>query len=90
MSDSDLKFFAAQLGADIPELDLHKNNPGDIEIEIDQFLYRSFQAKKDVVRIIYGGGQGIMRKSVLDFLHQHPLVEKIEEAGGSCVVKLSD
>lgn len=88
MTDSDLKIFAAQLGKEIPELDLHRSKPNEAEFKVDQFIYKCNQGGNDVARIIYGGGKGVLRELVLNFLNKHQLVEKVEEENGSCIVKL--
>jgi DNA-nicking Smr family endonuclease len=41
------------------------------------------------VRVIYGGGKGILREKVLRYLQRHPMVDTLVEQGGSCIVFLS-
>jgi len=64
---------------------------------VDQFLYEQFNKGETAVEIVYGIGEGKMRKFVLDFLMKHPLIEEynngekcIIENPGSCIVVLTE
>lgn len=79
---------AAELRQDAPFLDLHGRNPDEIHTEVDQFLYRQIQAKEPNAKIIYGIGKGVLAKETKKFLSTHPLVEKVIDKGGYCIVLL--
>lgn len=83
---------AAELGErKLPQLDLHEMMPDDVEVEIDQFLVHCFAEGKNAVKIIYGIGDGVMRKKVAPILKEHPLVEKINENfPGFCIALLGE
>ena len=72
-----------QLGAKIPELDLHGENTGLVEEKIDQFLYQNFLKKEKAVRIITGGGAGILKEKVKKYLSQNSLVLEIVDEFGT-------
>lgn len=85
---SDLKKFAAELRKDAPKLDLHGRDPYETESKIDQFLYDQFTRDESSAEIIYGIGKGILGEKTRKFLQSHPLVEKVVDKGGYCVVLL--
>lgn len=86
MKKNDLKFFAAQLGAQIPTLDLHGFYPSDALDKMDIFIYQCVEKNVDSARIIYGGGTGKLREIVLAKLKEYKTVKKFQEDGGSVVV----
>ncbi len=88
MSENNLKFFAAELGAKIPEIDLHGFYPTEALEKMEMFLYDCQVRGEKMVRIIYGGGKGVLREAVLRCLKAHPLVVEYEEKGGNTVVIL--
>ena len=85
MNNKQAKIFAAEIGADIPVLDLHGFYPSEALDMIDPFVYGIYKNKEQVGRIIYGGGTGVLRREVLQYLQKHPLVEDVVEEGGSCI-----
>jgi dsDNA-specific endonuclease/ATPase MutS2 len=85
----DPKEFAASLRHDLPELDLHgKKGEDQIESAIDQFLYQQFNKQEQSLEVIYGIGTGRMKETAVNYLSTHPLVEKVIDKGGSCIVLL--
>jgi len=84
MSDKN-KFLkmSLQLGAKIPELDLHGKNTNEIEEKIDQFLYQNFLNKESAVRIITGGGTGILKEKVKSYLAKNSLVQEVVDEFGT-------
>lgn len=84
MDKKEAIIFAAQIGADIPELDLHGLYPTEALEKLELFLF----ANRDqaVLRIIYGGGTGKLGEAVLVYLREHPLVDDLVEEGGGCLV----
>ena len=85
---SEIRKFAAELRRDAPKLDLHGRFSHEIEQQIDQFLYQHHLSGELSVEIVYGIGKGVLSKAARDFLSTHPLVEKVVDKGGSCVVIL--
>ena len=86
MDNKQAKIFAAEIGADIPVLDLHGLYPSEALEKVEPFIYDIHKNKQDMGRIIYGGGTGVLRQEVLQYLEKHPLVEDVIEEGGSCLV----
>lgn len=89
MEKSEAKIFAAELGAEMPQLDLHEKYPHEIESDVKSFVLENYGLDKEMVRIIYGGGTGKMREAVLEILNQKDLqiiIANIEVKEGSCVV----
>ncbi|MBU0546014.1 Smr/MutS family protein [Patescibacteria group bacterium] len=85
-SNADLKFFAAELGANMPELDLHGEFPSDALERLELFLFDCHDRAEKMARIIYGGGAGVLRSAVLERLKKHPMVGDYRDMGGSCVI----
>jgi len=89
MSDLDMKIFAAQIGKDMPQIDLHGLYPDDAIRKLDIFLYNDLLLKEErFARVIYGGGKGKLRSVVITFLSSHPLIKNIIEENGSCIVMI--
>jgi len=86
MGKNDLKFFAAQIGTEIPTLDLHGFYPSDAIEKLDIFIYQCVEKNVDSARIIYGGGTGKLGKAVLEKIKDHPAAGDYQDEGGSCVV----
>lgn len=80
------KFYAAELGADIPELDLHGMFPDEALEKMEIFLYDCQARQEKMARIIYGGGTGVLCRTILTRLDKHPIIREFKDAGGSCVV----
>ena len=45
---------AAELGADVPTIDLHSDSFEDAKYEVENFLYRNHPPGTEVLRIIHG------------------------------------
>ena len=88
MDNKEAKIFAADLGANIPELDLHGFYPDEAIQKLEQFLFVCYQKKIKMARVIYGGGTGKLRDVVLEYLTKHPQVEDVVDRGATCVVML--
>lgn len=89
MEKSEAKIFAAELGVEMPQLDLHEKYPHEIEHEVKSFILENYNQDKEMARIIYGGGQGKMREAVLNILNKEDLkniIDAIKAGEGSCVV----
>jgi len=89
MQKSEAKIFAAELGAEMPQLDLHDKYPHEIENDVWAFLLENYNLNKEMVRVIYGGGTGKMREAVLDVFNQEGsknIIDRVDVKEGSCVV----
>ena len=84
MNNKQAKIFAAQIGSDIKELDLHGFYPDEALDKLELFLFQN--RNENIVRIIYGGGTGKLKKIILERLKIHPLIEDIVDDGGNCLV----
>ena len=84
MDNKQAKIFAASLGAEMPELDLHGFYPAEALEKLELFLFAN--KDKQMCRVIYGGGTGKLREEVLAYLKKHPMVEGVVEEGGSAVI----
>ena len=82
--DIEAKFFAAEMSNVLAKLDLHGRFPEEIGNEVDVFLVD--HQSDDVVEIVYGIGRGVLRREVLNFLKNHPMVAAVKEKGASCLV----
>lgn len=85
VSDSDARKLAAEIRSKKPELDLHGFQPEQAADKIDVFLNDHYEGS-DSVDIIYGIGTGKMRRTALQFLNEHPLVEDVIVHAGHCTV----
>jgi DNA-nicking Smr family endonuclease len=88
MNNNEAKIFAAQLRDDLPAIDLHGLYPSEALVKLELFIYDQFQLKQEVVKIIYGGGTGILHQKVIQYLQNHSLVGTLLEQGGSCIIFL--
>ena len=79
---------ARQNFAKSPELDLHGLYSGQVLDKVDVFIYDQYNKKLSEVKIVYGIGEGVLRKKVLDYVKAHPLVSRVEEEIGRCKVIL--
>ena len=86
MNNKEAKIFAADLGADIPEVDLHGFYPDEALEKLDSFLFFCTNKKAKMARVIYGGGTGKLHDVVLEYLTKHPQVEDVVDRGATCVV----
>ncbi|MFA5061565.1 MAG: Smr/MutS family protein [Patescibacteria group bacterium] len=90
MSDSiEAKSFAAELGAKMPELDLHEKMSLFNEEDVRGFVLENYHLDKEMVRIIYGIGEGILRKKVLELLkipELQSVIARVDEKIGSCII----
>ena len=85
MDSIEARKLALSLQTDFQELDLHGVYPPEALQQLDQFLYDTFQTQEQFIKIIYGIGSGTLKKSVLSYIGDHPLVEEWIDQGGYCV-----
>ncbi|OGL89599.1 hypothetical protein A3I45_00125 [Candidatus Uhrbacteria bacterium RIFCSPLOWO2_02_FULL_53_10] len=74
-ADARALILAAEMGAEIPEVDLHGMDRLDAKRHIEQAVDAVFVAGDRVVRIVHGAGQGILRKLAREILEQNELVD---------------
>ena len=89
MDKSEAQIFAAELGLNIPKLDLHGKYPEEIESEVKGFVLEKYNLDEEMVRIIYGVGTGKMKETVLAILKKEDMksiIDTVEEKSGSCVI----
>jgi len=87
IDDIDAALFAAELGGNVPKLDLHGLTRAQASVAVDQFIHRNYNHTKPVpIEIIFGIGKGILSDAVQKELSNHPLVKRIKTMVGSCVV----
>lgn len=89
-SDKQSAFLSASIDADIVVIDLHETrNVSDALEKLESELFAVSQNRERYCRVVYGIGEGVLRKAVLDYVQKHPLVVDVgEDMGGSCVVLL--
>ncbi len=89
MEKSEAQIFAAKLGLKIPQLDLHEKFPHEIIDEVKLFVLENYNKDAEMVRIIYGGGEGKMREEVLHILENKEIksiIDSLDVKEGSCVI----
>lgn len=86
MDKNSAKFFAAQIGAVIPTVDLHGFYPSEALEKLDIFIYQCVERNSDSARVVYGAGTGKLREAVLDFLKRHKTVVDYKDEGVSCII----
>ena len=88
MNNQEAKLFKAELDQNLPALDLHGFYPKEALEKLELFLYENYLQQEEILRIIYGGGTGVLKEKVLQYLKNHKLVATIKDEGGSCVILL--
>jgi DNA-nicking Smr family endonuclease len=88
MNSDEARKFALLLRTDFVELDLHGLYPEEALGQLDVFLYDMFRAKKECLKVIYGIGSGTLKKSVLSYIGNHPLITDWIDQGGYCLARL--
>ncbi len=88
MNNNEAKIFAAQLRDDLPTIDLHGLYPSEALVKLELFIYDHFLLKHEFLKIIYGGGTGVLREKVIQYLHTRSFVGTLLEQGGSCIIFL--
>ncbi|MBP9761215.1 MAG: Smr/MutS family protein [Candidatus Magasanikbacteria bacterium] len=76
---------------DIPTIDLHGIPDIATSLEtLESQLFLFFCEDKNVCRVIYGIGEGLLAEGVLAALKQNPMVITVEqeETGGSAIVTI--
>jgi DNA mismatch repair protein MutS2 len=79
LADAEAAIFAAELGS-VPTIDLHDQTPDQAISMLDGFLNHECVQGTEAVKIIHGRGSGKMRKAVIAFLREHPLVRLVKDA----------
>jgi len=84
-AEANIDALRLELAREMPGIDLHGLYPEEAESRVDIFLVDSY-ADADMVKIVYGVGEGKMKKIVLRYLRNHPMVKTVAEKQGGCVV----
>ncbi len=85
--DNHSKFFAASIDQNIEVIDLHDcANPSEALDKLERELFLLQKNGIKYCRVVYGIGEGILRKSVLEALVKNPMVEDVQEESGSALV----
>ncbi len=72
--------FAAELGADVPTIDLHGDSFEDARYEVGNFLYRNHPPGTEVLRIIHGKGTQILHDKLHTWLKKQKGVIHVRNA----------
>lgn len=75
-------FLGAELGAEVPEADLHGMSRFQAESEVERLVQSAFMRGEPVVRIIHGQGTGTLREAVRHMLSAHPNVKSSKVTAG--------
>lgn len=88
MKDKEALFSAAELDQNRPIIDLHSSKTIEQAIDqLEQELFFYYQDGAKYCEVIYGGGTGKLKESVLDELEDNPMIEDFKNLhAGSCVV----
>ena len=89
MNNNDAILFAASMDYTLPCIDLHGEEKMTSAIErLEKEVYRFYTEDKRYCRVIYGIGEGKMRKAVINSLSKNPMIKSVlpEDTGGSCIV----
>lgn len=78
--DIESELFAAELGADVPEVDLHGLDANVAEMEVESLLQQAFMNGDRVVRIVHGHGQGVLRDQIRGQLRESEIVETFRDS----------
>lgn len=68
--------FAAELGV-APEIDLHGLNKDQALHELDRFMHHEMLAGSEVIRIIHGRGDQILRKEIHKWLEKQKSLQLV-------------
>jgi DNA mismatch repair protein MutS2 len=74
------RLFAAEIGDDSMELDLHGMEVHEALQEVESFLQQAFMSGDRAVRIMTGRGTGELRSQVHYLLEDHELVEGFRDS----------
>ncbi len=61
------------------EINVIGRTAGEAESEVDRFVERAYLAGLPSIRVVHGVGMGILRRTLRDFLRQHPHVTSVTE-----------
>ena len=64
--------FAAELGGEVPTVDLHGVTVDDIDHELGAFIYALHPAGTEALKIVHGRGTQKLRNAVHAWLKAHP------------------
>ncbi|MFA6446764.1 MAG: Smr/MutS family protein [Patescibacteria group bacterium] len=83
-TDEESAIFAAELGAQTPEVDLHGLLVDQALYDLDIFINHEFayppRVAIKVVKIIHGRGEGKLQKAVTDYLKKSKLIKYFRDS----------
>lgn len=68
---------AAELGGDVPEIDLHGRRRDEAAAALEAFVQSAFMRGEPAIRVICGRGSGTLFEAMREFLEAHRLVETV-------------
>jgi len=77
-------------GDNILTIDLHKSSGiSEAEEQFEKELYYYAKNKEKYVKVVYGVGEGILKKVIIELIKKHPLVyDYYIGDDGFCIVEL--
>ena len=78
------------------EINVIGRTADEAQDEVEKFLDRAFLAGLPRIRVIHGTGMGVLRRTLREYLRQHPQVSTVTEPGqneggaGATVVELKE
>ena len=75
--------FAAELGGQVPTIDLHGFTRDWAKNQLDSFLHHAFMQGDEVIKIIHGRGGGWLRQMVHEYLAEQEKLGLVAKFRGS-------
>jgi len=75
-------FLGAELGADVPTVDLHGMSCTDAAIAVDRLIHSAFMRSEHVIRVIHGHGSGALKEVVKQLFSRHSNVTFFKMTSG--------
>lgn len=75
-------FLGAELGGDVPEVDLHGMHQREAQDALERTIQSAFMQSERVIRIIHGRGDGVLGEMVQKQLKEHPNVVNHKRGDG--------
>lgn len=72
--DNESLIIGAEMGGEVPQIDLHGSPPDEAVRELEIFISQEFARGERVIRIVHGRGSGKLREAIQDQLKQNELI----------------